>query len=70
MIIVVGGGPAGLAAAEAASRNGTDVALIDSAPRKGGQYWRHQTAVKGYRSNRADNLFAKIETASSITHIS
>ncbi len=70
MIIVIGAGPAGLAAAEAASRNGTDVALIDSAPRKGGQYWRHQIAVKGYRSNRADNLFAKIENASSITHIS
>lgn len=70
MIIVIGAGPAGLAAAEAASRNGTDVALIDSAPRKGGQYWRHQTSVKGYRSNRADILFAKIENASSITHIS
>lgn len=70
MIIVIGAGPAGLAAAEAASRNGTEVALIDSAPRKGGQYWRHQTSVKGYRSNRADILFAKIENASSITHIS
>lgn len=70
MIIVIGAGPAGLAAAEAASRNGTDVALIDSASRKGGQYWRHRTSVKGYRSNRADQLFAKIEGASSITHIS
>ena len=70
MIIVIGAGPAGLAAAEAASRNGTDVALIDSAPRKGGQYWRHLTSVKGYRSNRADKLFAKIENATSITHIS
>ena len=70
MIIVIGAGPAGLAAAEAASRNGTDVALIDSAPRKGGQYWRHKTSVKGYRSNRADELFAKVEKASSITHIS
>lgn len=70
MIIVIGAGPAGLAAAEAASRNGTDIALIDSAPRKGGQYWRHQSSVKGYRSDRADKLFAKIENASSITHIS
>ena len=70
MIIVIGAGPAGLAAAEAASRNGTDVALIDSAPRKGGQYWRHRTTVQGYRSNRADQLFAKIESAPSITHIS
>jgi len=70
MIIVIGAGPAGLAAAEAASRNGTDVALIDAAPRKGGQYWRHQISVKGYRSNRAGILFAKIENASSVTHIS
>lgn len=69
MIIVIGAGPAGLVAAEAASRNGSDVALIDSAPRKGGQYWRHQTSVKGYRSNRAETLFAKVEKAS-ITHIS
>ena len=36
MIIVIGAGPAGLAAAEAASRNGSDVALIDSASRLGG----------------------------------
>ena len=70
MIIVIGAGPAGLAAAEAASRNGSDVALIDSASRKGGQYWRHRTSVKGYRSDRADKLFAKVENASSITHIS
>ena len=70
MIIVIGAGPAGLAAAEAASRNGTDVALIDSAPRKGGQYWRHRTSVKGYKNKRADVLFAKIQSASSITHIS
>lgn len=70
MIIVIGAGPAGLAAAEAASRNGTDVALIDSAPRKGGQYWRHRSSVKGYRSHRADQLFAKIEKSSCITHIS
>jgi NADPH-dependent 2,4-dienoyl-CoA reductase/sulfur reductase-like enzyme len=69
MIIVIGAGPAGLAAAEAASRKGDDVALIDSAPRKGGQYWRHQISVKGYRSNRAETLFAKVEKAS-ITHLS
>ena len=70
MIIVIGAGPAGLAAAEAAARNGSDVAILDSARRKGGQYWRHRTSVKGYRSNRANELFVKIESASSITHIS
>ena len=70
MIIVIGAGPAGLAAAEAASRNGSDIALIDSSPRVGGQYWRNRGAVKGYRSERADQIFAKISRAKSITHIS
>ena len=70
MIIVIGSGPAGLAAAEAASRNGTEVALIDSAPRIGGQYWRHRKSVTGYKSKRADFLFSKIAAAESITHIS
>lgn len=70
MIIVIGAGPAGLAAAEAASRNGSDIALIDSAPRAGGQYWRNRGTVKGYKSERADQLFAKVSRAESITHIS
>ena len=70
MIIVIGAGPAGLAAAEAASRNGSEVALIDSASRLGGQYWRHRSTVTGYRSNRADLLFAKVKSAASITYIS
>ncbi len=70
MIIIIGAGPAGLAAAEAASRSGAEVALIDSASKKGGQYWRHRNSVKGYKSDRADQLFAKIENASSVTHIS
>lgn len=70
MIIVIGAGPAGLAAAEAASRNGTEVALIDSSPRIGGQYWRHRKSVTGYKSERADLLFSKTRQAESITHIS
>ena len=70
MIIVIGAGPAGLAAAEAAARNGSEVALIDSASRLGGQYWRHRSTVTGYRSNRADLLFAKVKSAESITYIS
>jgi NADPH-dependent 2,4-dienoyl-CoA reductase/sulfur reductase-like enzyme len=70
MIIVIGAGPAGLAAADAAARNGSDVALIDSAPRIGGQYWRHRTEVSGYRSDRAEALFVKIKASRSITYIS
>jgi NADPH-dependent 2,4-dienoyl-CoA reductase/sulfur reductase-like enzyme len=40
-IVVVGAGPAGLAAAEAAASQGKRVVLIDSQPRAGGQVWRH-----------------------------
>lgn len=41
MITIIGGGPAGLAAALAAGDSGSKVLLIDSAARLGGQYWRH-----------------------------
>jgi NADPH-dependent 2,4-dienoyl-CoA reductase/sulfur reductase-like enzyme len=40
-IVVVGGGPAGIAAAVAASQTSKSVALIDDNPRPGGQIWRH-----------------------------
>jgi NADPH-dependent 2,4-dienoyl-CoA reductase/sulfur reductase-like enzyme len=70
MIIVIGAGPAGLAAAEAASRNGSEVILIDSAPRIGGQYWRHQDSVTGFDRERADQLFKRISQASTITLLS
>jgi len=36
-LVVVGAGPAGMAAADAASRRGVAVTLIDSASRLGGQ---------------------------------
>ena len=40
-IVVVGAGPAGLAAMRAAVRGGCSVALIDDNPRPGGQIWRN-----------------------------
>ncbi|GLW08335.1 oxidase [Microtetraspora sp. NBRC 13810] len=40
-LAVVGGGPAGLAGAAAATRAGLRVALIDGGARLGGQYFRH-----------------------------
>ncbi|MFJ7105547.1 FAD/NAD(P)-dependent oxidoreductase [Streptomyces albogriseolus] len=39
-LAVIGAGPAGLAAALAAARRGIRVALVDAAPRPGGQYFR------------------------------
>lgn len=40
-VLVVGAGPAGLAAARAARRRGASVFLLDSADELGGQFWRH-----------------------------
>lgn len=45
-VAVVGAGPAGLAAAVTAARSGCRVALLDSGPRLGGQFWRHQERAK------------------------
>lgn len=43
-IVVVGAGPAGMAAACAAAENGRRVALVDDTPWIGGQIWRGQQA--------------------------
>ncbi|WP_205781393.1 FAD-dependent oxidoreductase [Planctomonas deserti] len=40
-VLVIGAGPAGLAAARAALRAGASVTLLDSSDQLGGQYWRH-----------------------------
>ncbi|MFI9486071.1 FAD-dependent oxidoreductase [Promicromonospora sp. NPDC052451] len=45
-VVVVGAGPAGLAAARAAADAGARVTLLDAADVLGGQYWRHLPAVR------------------------
>lgn len=40
-IVIVGSGPAGLAAAQAASHSATSILMIDDNPRPGGQIWRN-----------------------------
>ena len=40
-VVVVGGGPAGLAAAVAASKEGARVTLVEASDQLGGQFWRH-----------------------------
>ncbi|MFG1974067.1 NAD(P)/FAD-dependent oxidoreductase [Nonomuraea fuscirosea] len=45
-LVVVGGGPAGVAGALTAALAGLSVALVDSGPRLGGQYFRHAPAPK------------------------
>jgi NADPH-dependent 2,4-dienoyl-CoA reductase/sulfur reductase-like enzyme len=43
-VVVVGAGPAGLAAARAAAAAGAQVTVLDAADGLGGQYWRHLPA--------------------------
>ena len=46
-VVVVGGGPAGLAAAAHAAEADARVVLLDRGPRPGGQIWRHRTTPPG-----------------------
>lgn len=45
-VVVVGAGPAGLAAADAVAGTGRSVLLVDQGPRGGGQIWRHRPGGK------------------------
>ena len=69
MIIVVGAGPAGLAAAKSAASKGSHITVIDSQARGGGQYWRHQAEVSGYKSNRSTDYLDELQQNKLITHI-
>src|SRR5689334_23771048 len=51
-IVVVGGGPAGLAAAVSAAECGASVLLVDDNPALGGQIWRGEEANPSLREAR------------------
>jgi len=44
-VVVVGAGPAGLAASVSAAEAGAKVLLVDRGPRAGGQVWRHHASA-------------------------
>jgi NADPH-dependent 2,4-dienoyl-CoA reductase/sulfur reductase-like enzyme len=69
MIAIIGAGPAGLAAAKVASEIGAEVIVLDSAPRPGGQYWRHRDGVQGYKSHRASGYFDAVINSRNVTYI-
>ncbi len=55
-VVVVGGGPAGMAAARSAADAGVDVLLIDSGARLGGQYHRQDTRTGADRFTLAPGV--------------
>jgi len=61
-VVVIGAGPAGLAAAVAAADAGASVVMINEAAQSGGQIWRRD--VNGAMPDRARDLFVRAEAAS------
>jgi D-hydroxyproline dehydrogenase subunit alpha len=55
-VIVVGAGPAGIAAATAAARCGETVLLLDDNPAAGGQIWRGGIEVPNKSGSKGENL--------------
>jgi NADPH-dependent 2,4-dienoyl-CoA reductase/sulfur reductase-like enzyme len=45
-VLIIGAGPAGLAAATSARRAGATVRMLESSNESGGQYWRHLPATR------------------------
>ena len=58
-LVVVGAGPAGLAAALVAAQAGVDVLLLDAAPIAGGQVWRARRGVAAGPVARASTRLAR-----------
>jgi NADPH-dependent 2,4-dienoyl-CoA reductase/sulfur reductase-like enzyme len=52
-VLVIGAGPAGLAAARAARDRGASVTLLDSSDQLGGQFWRHLPPNRPAANERA-----------------
>jgi D-hydroxyproline dehydrogenase subunit alpha len=61
-VVVVGAGPAGLAAAATAALGGAGVALLDAGPRVGGQFWRHRDGETGAHGYRDWSIFAGLRS--------
>lgn len=59
-VMVIGAGPAGLAAAAAAADAGADVVIVDEGERVGGQFWRHHPTLTDERLQHQRRRFADL----------
>lgn len=66
-IVVIGAGPAGLAAAASASRAGAEVVLVDEGERVGGQFWRHHPGFTDPRLQHQLGRFSELRR--SLEHV-
>ncbi|MBA5607691.1 FAD-dependent oxidoreductase [Duganella sp. FT3S] len=64
-VLVIGAGPAGLAAAHAAAAHGISVGVVDDNPQAGGQIWRGGPAQQA--DGRARDLWHALTNAPNIT---
>jgi NADPH-dependent 2,4-dienoyl-CoA reductase/sulfur reductase-like enzyme len=64
-VVVIGAGPAGLAAAAAAARQGARVALVDAQAHPGGQVWRRD--VSHAAPSAARRLLAEVQAHPCVT---
>ena len=55
-IVVIGAGPAGLAAAARAAESGASVAMVDDNPRPGGQIWRASAYPKPWLREKVEHI--------------
>jgi D-hydroxyproline dehydrogenase subunit alpha len=66
-VVVIGAGPAGMAAAVAAAQQGAEVCLIDDNPKCGGQIWRGHG--NDSNSHSAHGRFAQLRMALKSGHV-
>ncbi len=64
-VLVVGGGPAGIAAAVSAAKSGARVGIVDENPGLGGQIWRGEGS--GAHSSEASSWLNQVKATSVIT---
>ncbi|GAA1057004.1 pyridine nucleotide-disulfide oxidoreductase [Agromyces luteolus] len=62
-VAILGGGPAGLAAAQGALAAGARVSLLDEGDRLGGQFWRHHERLTDPRLQHAWHRFGRLRGA-------